>query len=149
MIASAHLTRLELLRRAFYRMRSSYELLFFFSFVSFNFLFIFSKVIFNFFCVGYIDGIPGGTLTLYCASIRPSFHYSVIRLLCYCMSLSLSPFFLYFLQHITLGHSILVKTITWVFPLLHICPFSYPLLELFFKLRLNDSVLECLCLRCS
>ena len=49
-------------------------------------MFIFSKVIFNFFCVGYIDGIPGGILTLYFVSIRPSFHYSVILLLCYFMS---------------------------------------------------------------
>ena len=66
------------------------KLLFFFSFVSFNFLFISSKVIFNFFCVDYIDGIAGGILTLYFISIRPSFHYSVILLLRYCMS----PFFL-------------------------------------------------------
>ena len=73
-----------------------FELLFFLSFVSFDFLFIFPKVIFNLFCVGYIDGIPGGTLTLYCISIRPGFHYSFILLLRYCMSLfSLSVLFLF------------------------------------------------------
>ena len=112
-----------------------FELLFFFSFVSFNFLFIFSKVIFNFIFVGCIDGNPGGILTLFFVSIRPGFHYSVI------VSLrSLSPFFSCFLEHITPGPSVLVKRITWVFPLLSICPFSYPLLELFLKLRLRSQM---------
>ena len=68
-----------------------FELLFFLSFVSFNILFIFSNVIFNFFCVGYIDGIPGGILTLYFVSTRPGFHFSLIPLLRYCMSLFSFP----------------------------------------------------------
>ena len=118
-----------------------FKLLFFFSFVSLISCLFSFELILNFFCVGYIDGIPRGILTLYFFSIRPGFHNSIIPLLFMVCLRSLSPLFSYFLEHVSLGHSVLIKTIMWVFPLLHISPFSYPLLRLFLKLRyLNDSV---------
>ena len=80
-----------------------FEILFFFSFVSFNLFFILLKVVFNFFCVSYIDGIPGGMITLY--FLFPLGPVSITPFLC------------------TSGHSVFVKTITWVFPLLYNCPF--------------------------
>ena len=46
------------------------------------------------FCVGYIDGIPDGVVTLYFVSIRPGFHYLVFpfTLLLYVSILSLCSF---------------------------------------------------------
>ena len=70
------------------------------------------------------------------------FHYSItlfplgpVSITPFVFLRSLSRFFLYFLAHITSGHSVLVKTIMCVFPLVYICPFSYPLHEPPLKLR--------------
>ena len=108
------------------------------SYYSFSLLFIFSKVIFNFFCVRYLDGISRG-------------HYNNLSPVSITLFSYMSPFFSFHFR---------IFSTNYQEPLqfgkndnigVSINPFLSILISFFkiFLLRLNDSIFECLCLRCS